>query len=145
MTDKKLPEMFCSKCHSPMKTELSNTIHWARADCNKCGHWLWLSKQEGNKNKKGKRTKTSQHTIKEIYEKFHRLKKITGQKKPFCFMCNRTKKELGHGEKLTVDHILEHGPDKPWNLQILCTMCHAHKRHVLTYITHHLVRREPYK
>ena len=104
--------------HQNTRMELTpKLIHKGKLVCSDCGRWLkWVPADENE----GIRTSTSKYTIQgiRIYHKFEN---------DFCFLCLRTKEQLGEKETLTIDHIIpirEQGKDELENLVILCSACH---------------------
>jgi len=120
----------CDRCMGEITFERTpNLTHYGKYVCEKCGKWFkWVENP-----KKTKRTKTSKINIKNV-AKFHK------KEKPFCFICLRTKEQLGESETLTIDHIEElnqGGKDEIENLQILCTACHKLKNWARLYLNWH--------
>lgn len=125
--------MKCDRCGNKIIIEETpNSVHHAKEVCVGCGKWFKFIKKETNEKK---RTKTSNHNISQIMS--HHEK--TG-KKPLCFICLRTKEQLGNYETLEIDHIEElskGGEDSIGNLQILCTACHKLKNWARLYMNWH--------
>lgn len=106
-------------------------IHYAKEVDNNGKFIRWIS----SPNPEGIRKQSSKFSIEQIY-KSHNFKK------PFCFFCGRTKKELGDKETLTIDHIIpireDQGEDIIENVQILCSACHKLRHWTELYMNKHL-------
>jgi len=130
--------MKCPECGSELifiKTE-EHSVHYGRLDCPTCKKFIKWVKSPKNE---GIRTSTSKYNINNII-KFHHF---SGE--PFCFLCLRTKNQLGEKETLTRDHIIEvskGGKDILENLQILCSACHKLKNWSRLYINWHSTKKE---
>lgn len=125
--------IICKKCGSILKlVPTPNKIHYGRIDCPNCGFIRWAKNPETKD--KPKRPKTKGRDINGVCE-FH------GFNKEFCFLCLRTREQLGENETLTVDHILEKnigGEDRKENMQVLCSACHKIKNWLRLYLNWHL-------
>ncbi len=112
----------CKYCGSQnLKFEKTdNLIHYGKMICGHCSHFLyWVS----NPNKE-ESIRKSNKCVQDII-KFHDFDT------EFCFMCSRTKEELGIKETFEVEHIHElqdGGKDSIQNMQVLCSACHKIRR-----------------
>lgn len=139
-----MKEDFCEVCNCELKLTLtSNSIHYGRLDCPKCGFKGFAKNPNNPRNKGTKVLRTGNRLTVEKIQEFHNFKE------PFCFLCLRKKEDLGIRETLTADHILElrdtndnEDRDNVKNGQILCTACHKMKLWIVTYLNEHIKGKE---
>ncbi|KKN50453.1 hypothetical protein LCGC14_0632840 [marine sediment metagenome] len=135
-----MKEDFCETCSSTLKLTLtSNSPHYGRLDCPRCGFRGFAKNPNSPRNTGTKLLRTGNRLTVEKIQKFH------DYKEPFCFFCLRLKNQLGIRETLTADHILElrnsndeENYDRIGNGQILCSACHKLKLWVTTYMNEHV-------
>ena len=132
-------EKNCEVCNSELKLTLTtNSVHYGRLDCPKCGFRGWARNPDSDKIGTTKEYRKTSIDIDKV-TKFH------GFKEEFCFICLRKRNELGCSETLTKDHIIEldkGGKDEPENMQILCSACHKLKNWVRLYMNWHLKKKD---
>jgi len=118
-------------------TETKNSVHYGKEECLDCGRWIrWVHNPESVRTKNPNRK--MKLSVKRVCE-FHNFKT------EHCFFCQRTKKELGWNETLTVDHIEEldkGGKDEIQNQQVLCSACHKLKNWSRLYLFWHLKKED---
>ena len=134
-----MKEDFCEVCSSTLKLTLTqNSPHYGRLDCPRCGFKGFAKNPKSPRNKGTRLFRTGNRLTVEKIQKFH------DYKESFCFLCLRTKSELGIRETLTADHISElrnseeEDLDRIGNGQILCSACHKLKLWLTTYLNEHI-------
>jgi 5-methylcytosine-specific restriction endonuclease McrA len=134
---------YCPKCGEEAKTELKTTLvhhspHYARLDCPIHGWIMWIRNPLSPKNRTTQALRIGKKEVSQVL-KFHKMDK------EICFLCLRTKEQLGECEALTIDHIIElgeGGKDIIENMQVLCSACHKLKNWVRLYLNWHLNEKE---
>jgi len=137
---RKMDEERCEVCKRVLlRTLVTNSIHYARLDCPKCGFRGWMRNPNNPRNKGTRLLRTGNKLTTEKIMNYH------GFEEEFCFLCLRKKTDLGIRETLTADHILElrdtnesENRDNIKNGQILCTACHKIKLWLTTYLNEHI-------
>ena len=128
---------YCNSTNLKHETLPENSIHYAKIICNNCLKWLaWLPNPKSPRNNN---YRISKKTVSDVI-KFH------GFKEEFCFLCLRTREQLGNKETLTIDHIKElkntgEEGNNIQNMQVLCSACHKLKNWLRLYFNWHLNKR----
>jgi len=123
----------CKYCNSSNLKfiETPESVHYGKMECGNCKRFLhWVKNPDSVRTT----TRVNKKTVREVCN-FHKLNN------EFCFMCLRTREQLGWSETLTIDHIKEldkGGEDQIWNMQILCSACHKLKNWCRLYMNWHL-------
>lgn len=122
----------CKQCQVeiiPVLSKEPHALHGYKRLCPVCGAFCgWNGKEKALKTTDGKRTKSSNWTVK-------------GLNIDYCQMCLRPKKFLANGDTLEIHHIKpvkDGGKDDPDNINVLCTSCHKIVHHRRTYFYEHM-------
>ena len=134
-------EEVCLNCNGKLiRTLTPKTIHYGRLDCLKCGFVGWARDPQSSRNNTTQKLRIGKRSLRQVAD-FHNFDITDDESKIFCFFCLKMKHQLGYGEVLTVDHIMElnkGGKDEVENTQIFCSACHKLKNWARLYTNWHL-------
>lgn len=132
MGEIKAREMICKWCNSVVEPTVIPKLtgpHAAELRCPECNTFLGWQKKEKNEDKRTK----SRHTPESL-------------KIDYCQICQRKRSELAPRQTLEIHHIKEIvadcGDDEPYNILVLCTMCHKEVHLKRTYLHKHYLDTE---